>query len=111
MFTIAETRYRNAGTALRQRIWDPLEPSLANVKRVFLTPDHALNLIDFAALPVTKDEPLRLELEDFFESVATRRAPRVPGEQGLHALEVAHAIPAYPRRHGLTIINERDLPS
>ncbi len=48
---IAETRYRNAGTALRQRIWDPLEPSLANVKRVFLTPDHALNLIDFAALP------------------------------------------------------------
>jgi predicted dehydrogenase len=48
--------------------------------------------IDFASLPVTKDEPLRLELEDFFESVATRRAPRVPGEQGLHALEVAHAI-------------------
>jgi predicted dehydrogenase len=48
--------------------------------------------IDFASLPVAKDEPLRLELEDFFESVATRRAPRVPGEQGLHALEVAHAI-------------------
>jgi predicted dehydrogenase len=48
--------------------------------------------IDFASLPVTKDEPLRLELEGFFESVATRRAPRVPGEQGLHALEVAHAI-------------------
>jgi predicted dehydrogenase len=48
--------------------------------------------IDFAPLPVAKDEPLRLELESFFECVTTRRAPRVPGAQGLGALEVAHAI-------------------
>ncbi len=48
--------------------------------------------IDFAPLPVAKDEPLRLELESFFECVTTRRAPRVPGVQGLGALEVAHAI-------------------
>ena len=32
--------------------------------------------IDFAALPVTKDEPLRLELEGFFESIATRGSLR-----------------------------------
>jgi predicted dehydrogenase len=48
--------------------------------------------IDFAKLPTAKDEPLRLELEDFFESVATRRQPRVTGEQGLAALTVAHDI-------------------
>ncbi len=48
--------------------------------------------IDFAALPVTKDEPLRLELEGFFESVSTRRPPRVTGAQGLAALEVAFEI-------------------
>jgi predicted dehydrogenase len=48
--------------------------------------------IDFAALPVTKDEPLRLELEGFFESVVTRQPPRVTGEQGLAALEVAFEI-------------------
>jgi predicted dehydrogenase len=48
--------------------------------------------IDFAALPVTKDEPLRLELEGFFESVTTRQPPQVTGDQGLAALEVAFEI-------------------
>jgi predicted dehydrogenase len=48
--------------------------------------------IDFAPLPVSKDEPLRLELEGFFESIATRRAPKVTGEQGVAALEVAGSI-------------------
>jgi predicted dehydrogenase len=48
--------------------------------------------IDFSPLPVAKDEPLRLELEGFFESIATRRAPKVTGEQGVAALEVACAI-------------------
>ncbi|HEY1755169.1 MAG TPA: Gfo/Idh/MocA family oxidoreductase [Bryobacteraceae bacterium] len=48
--------------------------------------------IDFNPLPVTKDEPLRLELESFFDSVTTRRTPSVTGEQGLAALEVASSI-------------------
>jgi hypothetical protein len=41
---------------------------------------------------VTKDEPLRLELEDFFQSIISRRPPRVTGEQGYRALEAAQAI-------------------
>jgi predicted dehydrogenase len=48
--------------------------------------------IDFAPLPVVKDEPLRLELEEFFDCVATRRTPRVTGEQAVAALDVAHGI-------------------
>lgn len=48
--------------------------------------------IDFTALTVSKDEPLRLELENFFEAVVSRSAPRVTGEQALAALEVAHGI-------------------
>ena len=48
--------------------------------------------IDFAPIPVTKDEPLRLELEGFFQSVTTRQPPRVTGEQGLAALRVAFEI-------------------
>ena len=55
--------------------------------------------IDFAPLPVTKDEPLRLELEGFFESVRTRQPPRVTGEQGLAALEVAFEILAKIEEH------------
>jgi predicted dehydrogenase len=55
--------------------------------------------IDFAPLAVTKDEPLRLELENFFESIATRRPPRVTGQQALAALEVALDISAKIEEH------------
>lgn len=48
--------------------------------------------IDFTPLAVTKDEPLRLELEAFFQSVASRSEPVVSGSQGLAALEVACGI-------------------
>jgi predicted dehydrogenase len=48
--------------------------------------------IDFTPLAVTRDEPLRLELESFFHSVSTRQSPRVTGEQALAALDVAHDI-------------------
>ena len=55
--------------------------------------------IGFTPLPVTKDEPLRLELEGFFASVATRQPARVTGEQGLAALEVAFEILANIDEH------------
>ena len=48
--------------------------------------------IDFEALPVEKDEPLRLELEEFFAALQSRREPRTPGRQALATLQVAHAI-------------------
>ena len=48
--------------------------------------------IDFAALPVVKNEPLRLEIEGFIDSIQTRRAPRVSGPQAASALEVAREI-------------------
>ncbi len=50
-------------------------------------------------LPVEKDEPLRLELESFFECVETRRPPRVSGEDACRALEVALAIGARIEEH------------
>jgi len=48
--------------------------------------------IGYAPLPVAKDEPLRLELESFFNCVVSRGVPRVTGQQALAALEVAHDI-------------------
>ena len=48
--------------------------------------------IGFLPLPIEKDEPLRLELENFFECIITRRPPRVSGVQALAALEVASSI-------------------
>ncbi len=48
--------------------------------------------IGFRLLPVEKAEPLKMELESFFDCVETRATPRVSGEDGCRALEVALAI-------------------
>jgi predicted dehydrogenase len=41
---------------------------------------------------VENDEPLRLELADFADAIVSRRPPRVTGEQGRRALELAQQI-------------------
>jgi predicted dehydrogenase len=43
-------------------------------------------------VPVTKDEPLKLELASFLDSVRHRSEPKVSGAQGKRALDVAVAI-------------------
>jgi CHAT domain-containing protein/tetratricopeptide (TPR) repeat protein len=48
----AEASYRAAGTALRQRVWDPLRDHLKDASMVFVVPDGTLNLVTLAALPV-----------------------------------------------------------
>ncbi len=48
--------------------------------------------IGFQALEVRKDEPLRLEVESFLESVESGRPPAVTGEEARRALEAAVAI-------------------
>ena len=48
----AENRYRAAGTALRQRVWDPLRDHVKDASMVFVVPDGTLNLVTFDALPV-----------------------------------------------------------
>jgi predicted dehydrogenase len=50
-------------------------------------------------LEVARSEPLRLELESFFECVRTRRAPRVDGTAACRALEVALSILAKIKEH------------
>jgi predicted dehydrogenase len=59
--------------------------------------------IDFAPLAVVKDEPLRLELENFFDAIATRRPPRVTGQQAMAALEVALDILAKIEEHAALV--------
>ncbi|MGA3046563.1 MAG: CHAT domain-containing protein [Terracidiphilus sp.] len=47
-----EREYREAGTELRKRIWDPLKSELQNAKLVLVVPDGVLNLVPFSALPL-----------------------------------------------------------
>jgi predicted dehydrogenase len=62
--------------------------------------------IGFQPLAVTKEEPLRLEVESFLEAVASRSGPQVPGKDGLRALEVARAILDKIEEHA-KIVTER----
>lgn len=55
------TGYREAATALRRAVWDPVAPLLAKTTLVLIVPDGALNLVNLAALP---DESGAFILED-----------------------------------------------
>ena len=63
--------------------------------------------IGFENLKIEKAEPLRLEVEDFLECVASRRRPRVSGQDGLRALDLALDILAKIEEHAALV--ERQL--
>lgn len=47
----AESRYRDAGTRLREAIWDPVASMLGGRDLIFVVPDGSINLVSFATLP------------------------------------------------------------
>lgn len=51
-----------------------------------------MDLIDMEALPVHREEPLKMELSSFLECVREHRRPLVAGEDGLRALQVAEDV-------------------
>jgi predicted dehydrogenase len=55
--------------------------------------------IGFEPLPVVHGEPLRLELEAFFEAVLKHSQPRVDGRQASQALRLAESILAKIEEH------------
>ena len=50
-------------------------------------------------VPITKDEPLKLELEGFVECVRKHQTPEVSGESARRALEVAFEITRQIQQH------------
>jgi predicted dehydrogenase len=62
--------------------------------------------IAFQPMPVTKEEPLRLEVESFLEAVANRSRPVVSGEDGLRALDIALAILAKIEEHAKVVAQQ-----
>jgi len=53
---------------------------------------NGVPVIEGGKLDVTRDEPLRCELEDFVHAVRDHRPPRVTGEQGREALRLATTL-------------------
>lgn len=65
-----------------------------------LPPDaNPMEHITIEPLPVTKDEPLKLELQSFVRCVREGRAPVVTGEDGVKALKLAQDIVDFIRKH------------
>jgi predicted dehydrogenase len=57
----------------------------------------------FEKLPAPEVEPLRAELENFVEAVKTRMAPRVDGEAGRAALDLASRVMESIREHSARV--------
>ena len=53
-----ELDFRRVAERFRERLWDPIEPYLAGLERVFVVPDGSLHLVNLAALPVGQSEYL-----------------------------------------------------
>ena len=49
----AERVHRDAGVALRKRVWDPLQAALRDADDVFVVADGSLHLVNLGALPRT----------------------------------------------------------
>jgi CHAT domain-containing protein len=47
----SEADYRQTGEVLRRAVWSPVSPYLRDARSVFIVPDGALHLVNFAALP------------------------------------------------------------
>ena len=55
-------------------------------------PASGLPTIEGGVLPITNEEPLRRELQDFIEAIREARPPTVTGEDGRRALALAEQI-------------------
>lgn len=53
-----ELAYRRVAGRLRERIWDPVEPYLADLDSAFVVPDGALHSFNLAALPIGQHDYL-----------------------------------------------------
>lgn len=58
-----------------------------------------MDLIQVEPMAVHREEPLKLELAAFLESVRNRTRPIVAGEDGLRALQVAEDVVTFIREH------------
>lgn len=80
------------------RLADAQDQSSGVLKRLFASRDATV-VMEYAGrrivrepVPITREEPLKLELKEFLECVRQRRTPRVAGESVLAALDLAFEI-------------------
>jgi CHAT domain-containing protein/Tfp pilus assembly protein PilF len=84
----AEEAYREAGEALRKKIWDPWASELGGAEQILVVPDGPLHLVNFAALPIDEGRYL-IEAAPTVHYLSAERdvtAPREVKSEGMLAL-------------------------
>lgn len=89
----SEVTYRLAGARLRRAVWDPVLPYVGNARSIFIVPDGALHLVNFAALPTGASHYL-IEAGHPFHYLATER-DLVPIERRSGEGLLALGMPAF----------------
>jgi CHAT domain-containing protein len=77
----AEARYQGAAADLRQALWEPVARKLSDEERVFVVPDSAIHLVNFATLPAAEGRYLAEDGPEFHYVSAERdlvRASQAP---------------------------------
>jgi predicted dehydrogenase len=78
----------------QEREYISLDYTRQDALRIRVRPGGEQPQMDFEKLPAQAEEPLRAELRAFLECVRRREAPRVDGEAGRRALELADRVMA-----------------
>jgi CHAT domain-containing protein len=79
-------RYRRAAAGLREAVWDPVVREIPSARELFIVPDGAIDLVNFATLPDSGDRYL-LETGPLLHHLSSERdlvdAERRPTGRGL----------------------------
>jgi len=91
----SEADYRQMGEALRHAVWSPVSSYLRDARRVFIVPDGALHLVNFAALP-TGESSYLLETGPRIHYLSAERDLVPVGEQEENGMDLlAMGAPAF----------------
>src|SRR6185369_6093575 len=94
-----EASYRAAASALRVAVWDPIAKRIPAASRVFIVPDGALQLVNFAALPVGQSQYLA-EAGLLLHVLSTERDLTAPALKPSGAALLAIANPQFDATPG-----------
>ena len=94
-----QASYRAAASALRAAVWDPIAKLIPAASRVFIVPDGALQLVNFAALPVD-DTRYLADAGPLLHLLSTERDLAAPAPKPAGAELLAIADPRFDATPG-----------
>ena len=103
--------YRAVAESVRERVWDPIAPLLADAERVFVVPEGVLHRLSFAALP-RREGGYLVEDERSFHYLTAERDLLLDGssQHGTGVLLVGGLAYGDPGEEGGPSVSESERP-